>query len=118
MGKGNASTLARVANETVGQQVARRRTALKLSVRELHERSGVHRNTIAKIEKDDPSVEEFTTARLLQALDRLEHRWGTNDPDRIVSRIRLSDGTEVFFEGDATGVAQAAEAFLAKRRHE
>lgn len=116
MGRHVAITLPRVADETVGQQVTRRRQALGLSGRELHEKSGVHRNTIAKIEKDDPTVEEFTVARLLQALDRLEHRYGVDQPDRVVSRVRLPDGTEVFFEGDAAGVAEAAEAFLAKRR--
>lgn len=116
VGSGRTSTLARVRDETVGQQVARRRDALGMSVRALQEATGVHRNTIGKIEKDDPSVEEFTIARLIQGLEKLERRYGMDDPERTVSRIRLPDGTEVYFEGSPDGVAEAAEAFLAKRR--
>lgn len=118
-------TLDRVAseadeNETVGQQVRRRREALPMSGRELSAASGVHRNTIAKIEKDDPSVEEFTVARLLAALDRLEHRYATDDPDMVVQvmEIELPDGrrVRVTHTGTAANVAEAAMQFLRERK--
>lgn len=110
-----SSRVAPVTDETTGGAVVRRRTALGLSVRRLQEESGVHRNTIAKIERDDASVEEFTVARVIAALDRLERRYSTDDPNYIVSRIELPDGSKLFFEGTPGDVGEAVAKYLAER---
>lgn len=115
-----SDTLAGVTNETVGQEIARRRAALNMSVRQLHEASGVHRNTLGKIERDDPTVEPFTVERVRQALERLEHRYGVDAPDSVIQvlEIELPDGTKakVTYTGTPENVAEAAARFLAKRR--
>lgn len=109
------TTVTRVTEESTGHHVRRRREALGKSVRQLAEDSGVHRNTIGKIEADDPSVEDFTVQRLLRALDRLEHRYSTHDPERVLSRVTLPDGTTAVFEGSPDGVAEALAKFLESR---
>lgn len=113
--KTSAPKLARVTTETVGQQVKRRRIALQLSVRQLAAKANVDRARIAAIEADSDKVREITTSRVLATLERLEKGYGADDPDRIVSHLKLPDGTEAWFEGSADGVAEAVAKFLAQR---
>lgn len=115
MGPGFGNTVAHVTDETFGQQVRRRRELLGLSARQFAEAADVHRNTLAKVENDADGVEELTKARILKALDRLEKLYGTDDPERMVSHIKLPNGTEVWFEGSPDGVAEMVAKFLADR---
>lgn len=109
------ATLPPVTDETRGQQFANRREALRMSVRQLHEATGIARGTIAKIEHDDPSVEDFTVERLARELDRLERRHGIENPDQVLQVVELPDGTRVTHTGSPAGVAEAAARFLAER---
>ena len=111
----DASRVSQVNDETLGQKVSGRRADMGFSVRRMAEETGVSRESIAKIERDDPSLDEFTVDRYLSALDRIEKRLGMQNPDHMVNVIELPDGTKVTFTGTSVQVADAAAAFLAHR---
>lgn len=104
-----------VVEETPGGRAKRRRETLGLSLRQAAEVTNVGRATIAKLENDDPSVDEVSHMRLASAYDRLERRYGLEEPTKIVNVLELPDGTRVVFEGSPEGVAEAAARFLAER---
>lgn len=107
--------VAGVTEEMTGQSVKRRRLALGLSVRQMADESGMSRATVAKIEADDETVEDYTRARLGAALDRLEHRYGVEDPEQVTTRLELPDGTVAFFTGSPANVAETLSEFLRRR---
>lgn len=97
------------------QACIHRRTSLGFSVRKMADETGVSRESITKIERGDPSVDQFTIDRYLSALDRMENRLGVTDPEHVVNLIELPDGTKVTFTGTSANVAASAAAFLANR---
>lgn len=111
----NRSRVTRVTDELAGARIKSRRLALGLSLRAMAEESGVHRTTLTRIESGAPGVEEHSMSRVLATLDRLEHRYGLDDPSHTVSVIELPDGSRVTFTGSPDGVAEAAARFLASR---
>lgn len=105
----------RVTDENLAAEAARRRAALGFSVRKMAEQTGVHRDSIGRIERGDDTLDRFTVDRYLSALDRLEGRLGMDNPDHVINVIELADGTKVTFTGTSASVADAAAAFLANR---
>lgn len=110
-----APKVSAVTQDSAGQAARRRREALGLSVRQMEAEAGIGRATISRIENDDPKVEGFTRERLMRALDKLEKRFGTDDPERVLSRVQLPDGTVIVFEGTPDGVAEAVADYLRRR---
>lgn len=104
-----------VDDQSVGQQIKQRRTNLDYSLRRMAAETGIHRDTLTKVEADDPTVDDFSVDRYLSALDRIERRLGVDNPDHVVNVIELPDGTRVTFTGTPLGVAEAATEFLRSR---
>src|SRR3712207_4453156 len=102
--------------ETTGQAVRRRRKVLRLSGPQLADEIGVHRNTIGRIERDEPNVDHDTIEAVLVGLERLEKRWGADRPDDVVQVIELPDGTKATFTGSVDNVAELVARFLANRK--
>lgn len=102
--------------QTAGERIAARRTALGMSVRQLALRAKVDRETATKAESNAPGVRATTFARLEATLDALEEETGIDTPDLVTSTIELPDGTRIMFAGPADGVAEAAAKYLAERR--
>lgn len=92
-----SAIVAAVPDETVGEQVKRRRIALGLSLRQLEDEAGVNRARLSAIERGDAKVREITTSRVLSTLDRLERRYGMDDPEEVVNvlEVELADGRKV-----------------------
>lgn len=103
-----SANVAVVPDESLGEQVKRRRMALGLSLRQLEDEAGVGRARLAAIEKGDDKVREITTSRVLSTLDRLEHRYGVDDPDAVVNvlEVEMPDGRKVraTFQGSPEGM--------------
>ena len=54
----------------MGNRIKERRVALKMSQEELHEKSGVSRGTIVKLENEDnPNTTAGTLVKIAKALD-------------------------------------------------
>lgn len=69
--------------ETTGQEIARRRTALGMSVSALSEQSGIDRGTVKKIEADAAGVRDSSIGAVRSALDRLEDEAGMDLPTQV-----------------------------------
>lgn len=92
------------ADETTGQEITRRRTALGMSVVALSEESGIYRDTVAKIEADAPGVRASSIGAVRSALDRLEEEVGMDLPGQVnegLVEFRLSGnfGVDVVVSG-------------------
>ena len=59
-------------DETVGEQIRRRRLALGLSDLQLAVRSGIHRNALARIQSGEAEPRYATVQAVLRALDEFE----------------------------------------------
>lgn len=104
-----------VPDESTGEQVTRRLERIGINNQDFAMRAGVHARTLRKIRHDDPSVEAASRAKVLRALDELEHELGLDDPDHVTSYIDLPSGERVTFEGSSDEVAEQVRRFFENR---
>lgn len=106
-----------VRDETRGQAIKRRRLALGFtSLRKFKDEIGIGRDTISEAERDEETVRDSTYEAIEAALDRLERKYGMDDPGLITSTVELPGNVRVTFSGsDPAGVAEAVDKFLRSR---
>lgn len=99
-----------------GQQIARRREALGLSVSELARHAHIDRSTLSNVEDDKPTVRPATYGAVESALSRLEEEMGMDAPappsrpgpteELVEFRISGNFGVDVVVKGPVQDMAQ------------
>ena len=98
--------------ETWGQAVRRRVTAIGIADRDFAARAGVDRGTVARATNDDPKISERTRSKIDRALEALEDELGMAESGGMVTSTVVYKGARFTMQGSPDDVARAIRKVL------